>query len=247
MMNYDAVLEAVGAWNTPRVSGEFLIVPTFSTYPSNSLVQVYVEGGKETFVVSDGGGAIKTLVGAGYLGYGGVRLLSDIVRDDDVQVNGSGWIYSSGVVIKSLTSAITTVSEASRDAAFSAIRKFKPAPVIDFRHDLDLALQRHFRDAVKKHGHLLGASNKLHTFDYLIRANENNLIALDAVVPDSSSINAAVVAHMDLKAIRRPDVKQFIVYDSEQHWSSSDLALLSLGAPSVAYTSFYKIIDRIAA
>lgn len=61
MIGYDEIAEAVGFWNAPRRAGTYVIVPTFATYPSNSLVQAYIEGGIDRFVVSDGGGAVKTL------------------------------------------------------------------------------------------------------------------------------------------------------------------------------------------
>ncbi|MBW4092866.1 MAG: hypothetical protein HIU82_17450 [Proteobacteria bacterium] len=244
MSDWREVMDAVAQWAAPHEAGEFLVVPTYATYPSNSLVQAYVAGSKGTFIVSDGGGAIRVLLGAGGLGSGGKRLLSDFARGTDVKVNESGWLYIAGVTLGALTSAISAIAGASKDAAIVLLRKFNPTPAIDFRRDLALALDIRFRDAVQKHGHLPGASNKLHTFDYLVRANDNTLLALDAVVNDASSINAAVVAHMDVRATKRSDLKQFIIYDEDEDWSASDLALLTVGAPTVSFPHFAATLDR---
>jgi hypothetical protein len=37
-------------------------------------------------------------------------------------------------------------------------------------------------------------------------------------------------------------VRQFIVYDDLDDWPSSDLALLTIGAPSIGYSKFKKAV-----
>jgi len=244
MSDWGAVLEELSRWGAPVAAGEFLVVPTYAVYPSNSLVQAFIVGGKNHFVVSDGGGATDVLLGAGGWGVNGKKILSDFVKGTPLQVNGSGWLYAPGVVLKDIPSMVSAVTETSRDAAVTLLKHFKPKPAEDFRKDLAVSLDRRFKDAIQKRGHLPGASNKLHTFDYVIRANDNTILALDAVVNDVSSINAAVVAHMDVRATKRPNVRQFIIYDEDEAWSSADLALLNVGAPAVAFSHFYAALDR---
>jgi hypothetical protein len=245
MIDRDSIAELVAQWTTPRHVGDYLIVPTFATYPSSSLVQVFISGGKDRFVVSDGGGAIRVLLGAGDLSGGGRRFLSGFIKGTDVRVNESGWMYLPTVTFDRLTSAISIVAEMSRDAAVALLKHFKPAINLDFRRDLAVTLDKRFHDTIQRKGHLLGASNKVHTFDYVIRANDNALLALDAVVNDASSVNAAVVAHMDVRAMHRSDLKQIIVYDDNEAWKASDLALLTVGAPAVAFSRFSNALDRI--
>jgi len=245
MIDRNAITELVRRWSSPEERGQYLVVPTFATYPSNSLVQAYIEGGNDRFVVSDGGGAVRVLIGAGSMDGSGKKLLSDFTRGSDIKVDNSGWLYQAGVTLKELTSAISTVAEISRDAAIMLLRHFKPAPIADFRRDVAITLDKRFHDAVQRRGHLLGASNKMHTFDYLVKANDNILLALDAVTIDSASINAAVVAHMDVKATQRSDVRQLIVYDDEEKWKASDLSLLTIGAPTVAFSRFTNMLERL--
>ena len=247
MIDLRAISDLIAEWGAPTVLDNYVIVPTFSTYPSNSLVQAFVDGGKDRFVVSDGGGASKVLLGSGSLSRSGQKLLADFIRGTSLKVSDSGWIYMSGVSFGGLTSAISLVTETSRDAAIVLLRHFRPVSVQDFRRDVEIALDRHFRDAVQKKGHLPGASNKLHLFDYLVRVNDNTLLALDAVLPDPSSINAAVVAHLDVKATHRSDVRQLIVYDDEEDWKAADLALLTIGAPSARFSSFLDALEALVA
>ncbi len=228
--------------------GEYVVIPTFSVYPSNSLVQAFVSGGKSSFIVSDGGGAARTLTGAGAPSGVVAKLLKEFSKASGVKVNSEGWLYVSGVPLDGITSAMTLIIDATLDAAWSLLRRFKPAPIMDFRRDLDMALKVAFRSGMQKRGHLVGASNKVHTFDYLLQANDNVIIALDAVVRDASSVNAAVVAHLDVRATQRPDLRQFIIYDDMDDWDASDLALLTVGAPSIAYTKFFStVVEKFVA
>ncbi len=241
------ISEAVNAWAAPRQVGPFVIVSTFSMYPSNSAVQAYIEGGAGHFVVSDGGGAIETLMGAGGHKVAGLKLLKDFARSADLKVNGSGWLYSAPTDKDALTSAISMVSETSRSAAEMLIRHFKPAAHSDFRKEVEATLEIRFRDALSRRAHFTGASNKTHTYDYAIRMGNGRVFLIDAVVPDAASVNAAVVAHMDLRSANRDDVEQAIVYDDNQEWKASDLALLSVGAPTIAYSKFETAMERFVA
>jgi hypothetical protein len=132
MMGYDDITETLGAWNAPRRVGDYLIVPTFSTYPSNSLVQVYIEGCRDRFVVSDGGGAVKTLMGAGSLANSGKKVLSDFVRGNEIRLNPSGWLCLTNISLDGLTAAISVIAETSRDAAITLLKHFKPPRVADY-------------------------------------------------------------------------------------------------------------------
>ncbi len=245
--NYDSLLSEIANFTAPYADGNSLVVPTLNTYPSNSMVQVFVEGGKRSFVISDGGGAAKTLSEAGYLGHAGPRFLTDHVRGTDVSVSKAGWLYLAHVETEEVTGAITEIAEVSREASYALLRHFKPEVPFDFRSDLDIILDRHFRDALQRKAHLPGASNKLHTFDYLFRVRESIVVVLDAVLPDASSINSAVVSHMDVKASKSSKMHQFIVYDDKQAWKSADLALLSVGAPPVAFSMFPLTMERLIA
>ncbi|MBF0332931.1 MAG: hypothetical protein HQL40_04675 [Alphaproteobacteria bacterium] len=247
MTDYGFIAGAVSAWSEPRQVGPYVVVPTFSMYPSNSVVQAYIEGGAGRFVVSDGGGAIDTLLGVGGYKVAGLKLLKDFARLRDLKINTSGWLCSAPAEKETLTSAISIVSDASRAAAEMLIKHFKPVSHSDFRKEIEASLELRFHESFSKRAHFPGASNKTHTYDYSIRLPNGGTFIIDAVVPDAGSINAAVVAHMDLRAANRDDVRQAIVYNDNQEWKSSDLALLSIGAPTIAYTKFETAMERFLA
>jgi hypothetical protein len=74
---------------------------------------------------------------------------------------------------------------------------------------------------------------------------ERKLI-IDPVSNDPSSINARVVANLDVKATGNPNIIQRIVYDDEDDWSAVDLNLLQVGATAVPFSRAGEVIERIA-
>lgn len=243
----DAVTEQVSNWCRPFEAAPYIVVPTFNIYPSNSCVNVLIEGGANLFVVSDGGGALDV---ASSLGIGRLdisRVLRSTARAASLKVSKSGWIYQSDATGSELTSVISVVAECSKEAAVACKRSFRPESPFNFRNDLDNFLIRTFLDRVKRKPKLLGASNKVHEFDYAIEADSKPTIIIDAVVPDATSINSAIVSHLDVKHANISNIEQRIIYDDRLPWRASDLALLNVGAPPIAFTSVEHSLRRLAA
>ena len=69
---------------------------------------------------------------------------------------------------------------------------------------------------------------------------------MDAVSNDASSINARLVANLDVKATNDPMIDQRIVYDDAQRWTAADLNLLQVGATIVPFSQSKHVIPRIA-
>jgi hypothetical protein len=69
---------------------------------------------------------------------------------------------------------------------------------------------------------------------------------VDAASNDASSINARLVANLDVKATNDPMIDQRIIYDDTQSWNLADLNLLQLGATIVPFSKAQSVIQRIA-
>jgi hypothetical protein len=225
----------------------FTVIPTFMTYPSNAAVMVYVEGGTRHFTLSDGGGAVGVLNGSGGYRVDGLSILKQHCQSTEFYTTNRGWISTRKPVDQnSFTSVVSLIAQFSFEASVNLLKQFKPEKHSDFRVDLERDLDRRFKDHMSRKGHLVGNSNKKQTFDYIIRIPGDRIIAIDAVVPDASSINSALVAHLDLKATGRRDIGQMIIYDDRQKWKSSDLVLLGMGALPTAYSSVHQALERIS-
>ncbi len=247
MTDFRKVSEIVERFARVREHGQYVVVPTFSFYPSNAMVKVFVEGEEDHYVVSDGGGALDTLHGAGGYAVPYSKVIGTLARRRNFKLSSEGWLISPRVDAARLTGAITETVELSKTCAEVLLRHFRVQEAADFRSAIDKHLEGRFHSAVSKRVHLPGASNKAHTFDYLVKLPHDRSLVIDTVVPDASSINAALVSHLDLKNAGRHDVAQAIVYDDSAPWKSSDLAPLRIAAPPIAYSSFDEQLERLAA
>jgi hypothetical protein len=247
MSTLELVSKIVGSWSAPRADGGRVLVPTFSFYPSNAMIQISVEGAADNFIVSDGGGAVDVLHGAGGFNVDARRMLTNLSRRKNLLVSNEGWIVAQKVSSRRLTAAISEVMETSRNGAELLLRSIKLGEARDFRRAINTTLELRFNTALSKGVHLAGASNKMHTFDYAVRIAPETTVVIDTVVPDSSSVNAALVSHLDLKNAKQENVRQAIVYDDAENWKSADLALLSIAAPPIPFSRFTEQLDRLAA
>ncbi|MCC6780114.1 MAG: hypothetical protein IT537_26355 [Hyphomicrobiales bacterium] len=71
---------------------------------------------------------------------------------------------------------------------------------------------------------------------------------VDPVINESSSINARVVANLDVKLLGDKKTKQFIIFDDSLKWSASDLNLLRVAqTPIVPFSRADQEFERLAA
>lgn len=220
-------------------------VTTHCMYPSNGLVQVTVRGGNETFVASDDGGAFNEAISAGIA----VRdyhskSLWPLIRDQGLLMK-NGVIYTPHLPIETAPIAVLHVANASQEIAnwfFEHSRIKRPR---DFRVLLGEFLKNSFDERVQP-AVIVGHSNKAHKFANVIGLHGGRRLIVDPVSHDASSINARVVANLDVKATNDPTLEQRIVYDDEEAWSAADLNLLHVGATAVPFSRSAEVIKRIA-
>ncbi len=70
-------------------------------------------------------------------------------------------------------------------------------------------------------------------------------LLIDTVVPESASINAKAVSHIDVGRNEDLDLTQRIVFDDQDHWDASDLNLLQMAAQTVPISRFSGSLDRL--
>ena len=221
-------------------------VSTHVLYPSNAAVSVVVRGGKDAFLVSDEGGAVSNLGSSGNLAILSDRMIGTQIRAKGLRVH-DGSIMSPMVSLDDVPSAIMIVANASRTIADWGLARFPFVTPRNFREDLLALLGRHFHDNLKNDAGVIGKSNKLHKFGHVIYLQSSHRLLIDPVVNDASSINARLVANLDVRMNEDPQTSQLIVFDDRSKWNSSDLKLLELGAPTLAFSHAEPKISRFAA
>ncbi|HUZ32793.1 MAG TPA: hypothetical protein VMV19_11935 [Xanthobacteraceae bacterium] len=221
-------------------------ISTHVLYPSNGTVNVVVRGGTDSFVISDEGGAISEMISTGIRTFVADRALRVHVKNHGLLVQ-DGVIFSPKVPLDAIPAAILLVANASRDVASWAIGHLRAFPPRNFRNDLAMLLSRHFHDNLKHDTPIIGASNKPHKFTYVVYLHGDRKLLIDPVVPDASSINARVVANLDVRMANDPLISQIIIYDDAFKWRASDLKLLEIGAPTVPFSYAEAEITKRAA
>lgn len=243
-MSTPSLEQSLHRWPKPRVVGSRLIVTTQCFYPSRNLVLAHIEGGESTAIVSDGGGAFNEIDAAGEYGFDPRRVLRAHLKKWNLEVDKKGWIYSGSVEHRHIPSMVAIVANASADAARILLSHVRPKKR-DFRVELDKLLRQRFNGSPHSKQRLIGASNKSHEFDYVIDIGRGRRLVVDAVLPEATSINGTIVAHVDIKNAELDGVVQRIIYDDNEDWKSSDLSLLTVGATPLAFSRTNSAIDRL--
>jgi SAM-dependent methyltransferase len=210
-------------WPGPSEDEGRVLVPTHCLYPSNGVVSVVVEGGADRFRVHDDGAALDELESAmGVVPYP-LSIMRAATRRQGVEVTDAGVIFAPLTNFADLAATIILVANASKDAANRLIDSMKPRPRRNFRFELEKLLESEFGHMPLRRASSVIGLRKPHKFDYVVHVSEQRQLLLDAVMPEASSINAAVVAHLDVRQAKLRNVVQRIVYDDEETWKAEDL------------------------
>lgn len=243
----DSVIGSMANW--PGVSDDEgrVVVPTHCLYPSHGVVTVIVDGGADSFRVHDDGAALDELEAASGIMANPMAAMRSAVRHHGVMVSDKGVIYSPLAAPKELAATIAVVANASKEAAHRLIDSMRPRPRRNFRLEFEKLLELEFGHIRLRRASAIGGLRAPHKFDYVVHVSEQRQLLLDAVTPEPGSINAAVVAHLDVREAKLPNVVQRIIYDDEEKWKAEDLNLLSIGAPAVPFSRAREVLKRIAA
>jgi hypothetical protein len=221
-----------------------VVATTHCMYPSNGLVQVTIRGGEDTIVASDEGGAFGEALSAGIPVKDYDRTLGALVKEHGLLLK-DGVIHTPRMPLKATPLAILLVANASQEVARWMYDHVKIRRTRDFKAMLAEFLTKKFDDRVSHNAVVFGHSNKPHRFANVISLGDERKLIVDPVANEASSINARVVANLDVQSLKNPKIIQRIVYDDEDDWSPADLNLLQVGAIAVPFSRAGEVIERL--
>lgn len=233
----DEIIEA-------KVVADHVRVTTHCMYPSNGLVAVCVFGGRDTAMITDGGGALSEALSAGILTRPADHLIEHLVAGQGLEFR-SGTICSPRVPMDAVPMAILLVANAAKEVAQWLYDHSKLKRSRDFKKVLSEFLRNKFDDRLT-HDTLITGKRKQHRFANVITFRSGTLLIIDPVANEASSINARVVANLDVQQAENPLIEQRIVYDDQEDWAPSDLSLLGIGAKVIPFSRSQEVIERIA-
>lgn len=224
--------------------GDAVRVVTHHIYPGNGLVQVVIRGGVDTFVISDEGNAFRELSAAGIEIAKPDKLVRQLILEKGLHIS-NGVISSPQVRADSLGIAIALVANASREVADWLFAHWRIKKDRDFKAVVHQFLEARFPNHVRNET-LVGASNKQYRFDNLISLPTGKRLLIDPVVHDANSINARVVANLDIRTFGYSDLEQKIIYDDEDNWRPDELNLLQVGATVIPFSRAGEVLARVS-
>jgi hypothetical protein len=220
-------------------------VTTHCMYPSNGLVPVTIRGGVETIVASDEGGAVGDALSAGIQVRNYNRMLAHMIRDQGLSIS-DGVIFTPRIKIEAVSAAIIHVANASQDVARWFYEHTKIKRTRDFKVLLAEFLKLTFDDRVSHNAIIVGNSNKPHKFANIVSLRDGRRLIVDPAIHEFASINARVVANLDVRSANYPLLEQRIIYDDEEDWTPADLNLLQVGAIVIPFSRSSEVIAGLA-
>lgn len=227
-------------------TGEAVAVPTHCLYPSNANVTVFVRGGVNEFTVSDDGLALAEISAHGFDIQKPTNILNKFCRPAGLGC-ADGQIYSPVVPLDGVVGAILHVANAASKFTNWAVHNLRREAEKDLENDIYKILRQQFSSArIKKEKMVSGESNRQYKFDFSVRLGGERILLVDHVVPNPVSINSRIVAHIDVFRLNEQIFLPRLVYDNEQPWGASDLAVLSMAGDVVPYSRFQESIASLS-
>ncbi|MGB9428503.1 MAG: hypothetical protein WCC11_01270 [Gammaproteobacteria bacterium] len=230
---------------TLHVIQDSVHVTTQCIYPTNDFVQVSIRGGSNSFYVTDNGGAIRDIETAGAEFRNPEKLLHSILKSYGLEM-ANGIIRSYPINARDLPAMVAVVANASMECAEFLFRHAKIKVQRDLKKLVSQYLSKTFDDRVIKDQVIVGKSNKPHKFDNVVKISSDKRLIVDAVIYQSTAINAHVLANLDVANAQYPDIEQRIIYDDAENWLAEDLNLLQMGGTVVPFSHAPDVIQRIA-
>ncbi len=224
---------------------DYVRVVTHCMYPSNGLVTVAVRSGKQTAVVSDEGGALSEATSAGIVNRPSDKQLSSLIASQGLTVK-NGVIIAPPVPLDAAPAAVLLVANAAKDLAGWLYSTARVKHTRDFKKALAQILRKTFDENLAAEE--IPGRYKPRKFSNVVRLPHGKKLIVDPVMHEASSINARLIANLDVKQAGDHKIIQRLVYDDEEEWGPDDLALLGMTDITVVpFSRSVEVMRRIAA
>lgn len=225
-MQWQEIKEALCAARdfTPVHDGVRVLADTLM--PSGMLIYVHMQMRDGLLYMHDNGAAFHELAQYGKHLKSTVPLRA-YLRETGFALTPEGQIYRNRIPAEDVAGGVSLVADASLRAAqyMLAHSRSRVGQPLDVR--VRNALHQRFPEG-KMNIRLAGLA-KQQQFDFGLRQG-NDLIVVDAVSPDASSVHAAIVKSLDVARAPNIQVRPILVYDEKDGWSSDAMNLLSMAA-----------------
>lgn len=222
-----------------------VVINTHCMYPSNGAVQIVIRGTQSGYLVTDDGGAIREAIAAGAALSKSTQMSYSSITGKQGLSFYNGAVSAPSVPLDAVPAAVMLVANASKEIADQIFSTYRMKRARDFKSLVRQFIREEFRQSPKE-TLIVGQTTKQHKFDNVIVLPGGRRAIVDAVLHDANSINARVVANLDVKAANSDGITQSIVYDDEEAWGPSDLSLLQItDVPVVPFSKAGPTLHRL--
>lgn len=230
-MDWQAIKETLCAARdfSPVRDGYRVLADTM--LPSGALIHVHMQMREGHLFMHDDGAAFDELprVGAELSSAHGVR---KFLSETNFGLTPKGEIFRDKIAMEDVAVGVSLVADASlRAATFMLSRaKVRAGQPLDAR--VKAALRQRFPGGSADYR--FAGLAKQQKFDFGMEL-DGQIILVDAVSPDISSVNSAIVKSLDAKGAPNSRVRPILVYDERDHWPSDAMNLLGLAGERMEF------------
>ncbi|HUD91233.1 hypothetical protein [Sphingobium sp.] len=202
--------------------------------PSGAVIRLHIQFRDGKISVHDNGASFDELArhGGELKSNVGVKRM---LAETNFELMPTGEIFRHGFEPKQVGLAVALVADASLRAAnfMLAHAKVKTGLPLDVR--LKNTMLRRY--PAGRADFKVDGKARLQKFDFGLQT-ENEVVVLEAVSPDLSSVNAAIVKSLDVRQSVEVRARPIMVYDdSQDHWPADAMNLLAMAGERVSFRS----------
>lgn len=242
-MDWQSVKAALceGRRFTATARGYSVIADTMM--PSGGVIEIFLQSDRELLTLHDGGAAFDELARNGLeaRSLSGVRRLADEIG---CRLNDDGALFMDRVPIGKIAGSVAVLADLSlRSALFLQQHAAKRR-----RSNLDARIQATLilRFPEGRANYIFQGRRRQHSFDFGYEA-EGHTVLVEAVTPESATINAAIVKSMDSSKAEEGRAFPILVYDASDGWNSDALGLLAYSGGRVLSIDYLREGDLLEA
>lgn len=223
------------------------LVRTSCILPSGSLLNVSVQPAIDGWIVCDEGAVVADAIAHGFDVDFSLKGLASRLSREGLRIE-KGRIYSERVSPGELPFMVAYLATSAIDASkwlLNNAAKHSRRGVADLLNEL---VDRRYSE-LRLHEPLevFGNSSKRYAFDNVLLLPNRQRLILDPVKKNDGSIKSRLVANLDVAQAHHENLLQRIVYDESENWEQQELALLSVGAPTIKISRVEEVVDRMVA
>lgn len=201
--------------------------------PSGGLIHVHIQMRDGVLSMHDNGAAFDELAlyGAELKSNVGIRRF---LGETAFELTNDGTIFRHGIAPEDVAVGVSLVADASLRAANFMLShaKIQTGQPLDVR--LKAAMIRRYPSG--RANFKFDGKARQQRFDYGLEIDDQ-VVLVEAVSPDLSSVNAAIVKSLDARNSIAARARPILVYDERDHWPADALNLLAMAGERVSFKS----------